>query len=480
MAPPKPQSTLSIIDGGMGISSGAVIGKSAKIGVSSAGVAGTTYPFAGTDPQSVIDTLGVGPLVDATIKHLLQSGGKPVLAHKATSSTAGSSSAVTQSGAGPTVTLSGAPYDQGEGIAEIMLGGARGTATFRYTLDGGDTYSDVYATAATYVLPNGVTLNFPVGTYVLAETYSWTDTAPAMTLANVQAGFDALLLLADDCEFVHVVGQSASAADAATLATALQVKVEAAHAAHKYIFAVMEAPVDTPANLIAAFPSISAKFVAVCAGFCELLNDRSGSLIQKRSIGRVVAPRIARNPIDISLCRDVADSTLDAHADVIALVPVGAAASTGYYDEDKTGTLNDARFTTMRSIVGIEGFYITNFLTMAALGSDFEHGMRVRIICAAARAYYTWSLGQLSRRLRKVRATGYILPSVADGLESDARNAIAAAVGFAVDGISVRINRADDLAADPTVRAKIRMIGPDWAQEIEAQLGFASSLPDAA
>ncbi|MGL4442652.1 MAG: DUF2586 family protein [Alsobacter sp.] len=480
MAPPKPQSTLSIIDGGMGISSGDVVGKSAKIGVCSGGVAGTTYSYSGTDPQNVIDELGVGPLVDATIKHLLRSGGKPVLAHKATSSTVGSSSAVTNSGGGPTVTLTGAPYDQGEGIAVITLGGVIGTSRFKFSLDGGDTYSEEYATAATFLLPNNVTLNMAAGTYVVNSTYSWTDTAPAMTLTNTTDGFDALLLLADDFEFVHVVGQPASAAAAATLAAALQTKVEAAHAAHKYIFAIMEMPVDTPANLIAAMSTVSAKYVSAAAGYCELINDRSGSLIQKRSIGRVYVPRIARNPIDIHPMRDVADSTIDPHSDVVKLVPVGAASSTGYYDEDKTGSLNDQRFTTMRSIVGIEGFYLTNGLMLASAGSDFEHVMRVRIICAAARAYYAWSLRNLARRLRKVRATGFILPSVADGLESDARNAIAAAIGFAVDGIAVKINRADDLAADPTVRAKIRVIGPDWALEYESELGFASSLPDAA
>lgn len=476
----KPQSTLSIIDGGMGIASSSVVGKSAKIGVSSAGVAGNTYSFGGADPQLVIDTLGVGPLVDATIKHLLQSGGKTVLAHKATAGTAGSSTAVTQVGTGPAVTLTGAPFDQGEGIALITLGGAIGVSRFKYSLDGGDTYSAELATAATVLLPNNVTLNFAAGTYVVATTYSWTDTAPAMTLTNVTDAMDALTLLPDEFEFVHVVGQSTSAANAATLAVSLQTKVEAAHAAHKYIFAVMEAPVDTPANLSAAFAGVAAKYVSVCGGFAEVLNDRSGALIQKRNVGRVVAPRIARNPIDVSLMRDVADSALDPHSDVIRLVPVGATLASGYYDEDKTGLLNDARFTTMRTIVGLPGNYITNFLMMSPPGSDFEHGMRVRIICAASRAYYSWSLQSLARRLRKVRATGFILPSVADALESDARNAVAAAVGFAVDGISVKINRADDLAADPTVRAKIRLIGPSWAQEIISEIGFAASLPDAA
>lgn len=475
----KPQSTLTLLDGGMGIASNDVTGSSAKIGVSSGGVAGTTYFYSGTDTQQVISDLVSGPLPDSTIKHLIRSNGKPCAAHKATAGTAGSSSAVTNVGGGPAVTLTGAPTDAGEGIMLLTLGGIIGTSRFKYSLDGGDTYSDEYATAATFLLPNGVTLNMAAGTYILDSTNSWTDTAPAMTLANVTDSFDALLLLASDFEFVHVVGQAASAAASATLVTAVQAKVEASHAAHKYIWAMVEAPVDTPTNLAAAFVAIAAKFVMVCGGFAEVFNDRT-SEIQKRNIGRVVAPRIARNPIDIHPMRDPADSDIDPHADVTELVPVGQAASSGYYDEDKTGVLNNARFTTMRTIVGVPGRYITNGIMMALPGSDYEPVMRVRIMLEAARAYYAWSLHQLARRLRKQKATGYILPSVAIALEKDARKAITTRVGFAIDGCSVVFNKQDDLSADPTVRAKIRIIGPEWALEFETEIGYTSTIQEAA
>lgn len=474
-----PSSTLSIVDGGMGITGGDVTGFSAKIGVCSGGVAGTAYTYRGTDTNQVVTDLGSGPLVDATIKHLLQSNGKPVIALKATAGTAGSSSAVTQSGAGPAVTLSGAPYDQGEGIVEIMFPGARGTATFRYTLDGGDSYSDTFATAATYALPNGVTLNFAVGTYVLGETYSWTDTAPAMTLTNVGDALDDLIELATDVEFVHVVGFAVDASASATLTATIQTKIEAAHAAHKYMWAIQEGPPVDKANMIAAYPAVSAKYTSVAAGFAELVNNRSGQ-IQKRSIARTLVPRIARNPLDVLPIRNEADATIDPLTDVVELVPAGAAASTGYHDEGRTPGLDAARFSSLMSIVGVQGFYPCNALTMASAGSDFGQVASVRIICAAARAYYQWSLNQLGKRIRKLRATGYILPSVADALEADATAAVQAAVGRFVDGVSVKFNRADDLAADPTLRAKVRVIGPSWALEIDTEIGFAESLPEAA
>jgi hypothetical protein len=66
-------------------------------------------------------------------------------------------------------------------LSSFTTTGASGTATFRYSLDGGDTYSATYATAATFLLPSGVTANMAAGTYVISTTYTWTDTAPALT-----------------------------------------------------------------------------------------------------------------------------------------------------------------------------------------------------------------------------------------------------------------------------------------------------------
>lgn len=87
---------------------------------------------------------------------------------------------VTQSGSGPAVTLSGTPTESVLGRVEILTGGARGVATFRYTTDG-ENYIGALTTAATYALgTTGVTLNFAVGTYVANENYQWTST-PATT-----------------------------------------------------------------------------------------------------------------------------------------------------------------------------------------------------------------------------------------------------------------------------------------------------------
>lgn len=479
MAVALPNSTLTIVDNGLAIVGSSGDLPSCKIGSSSAGTVGDFYSFAGTDTNQVITSLGSGALVDSTIQHLLESGGKQVIVYKATASTAGTSSAVTNVGGGPTVTLTGAPYDQSETIIEIMLGGVIGTSQFRYTLDGGDTYSDYYATAATFLLPNGVTANMAAGSYILGATYSWTDTAPAMTTTNVGDALDAVITSPYDVKFVHVIGQAADAAAAATMATTLSTKITSAHAAHKYFFIIFEAPAVDKAGLATSFASFEQKFVAGCGGFAEIVNPRNQA-VQKRSSARVLVPRVARNPRAIHILRDVSDSDIEPIASIVRLVPNGAAASTGYHDEERTPGLNAARFMALRTISGRAGFYPTNGLSFASGSSDFQQLPYVQIVLDAARAWYQYTLTQLAKRIRKDPVTGFIDPKIADGAENGGKKALRLELGDDISGLSILLNRTDDLAASPILKAKIRLVVDGYALEYQSEIGLASSLPAAA
>jgi hypothetical protein len=90
----------------------------------------------------------------------------------------GSTSEVEQSGAGPVVTITGTPAEDGDGIITILAtDGARGTAEFDWEY-GSESDTGVL-TAATVVLgTTGLTANFAVGDYVEAEEYTWTGDDP--------------------------------------------------------------------------------------------------------------------------------------------------------------------------------------------------------------------------------------------------------------------------------------------------------------
>ena len=96
------------------------------------------------------------------------------------------SSTVTEAGASVGgVAFTGTPTGAWNIVIDIVVGGSRGTATFRFSTDGGQTYSATLTTAATVALTDtnsdslvgnngatGITATFGVATYDAASTYT--------------------------------------------------------------------------------------------------------------------------------------------------------------------------------------------------------------------------------------------------------------------------------------------------------------------
>lgn len=475
MPPPIPSSSLSIQDGASGIAADDTSADSWKIGASSLGVAGTIYSFRGTKTQSVRTSIGYGPGPDAVIDHLIESGGKTVHFVKGAAGNAGANSSVTASGGGPAVTLTGTPNNDFEGIVKVTLGGIVGTSRFKFSLDGGDTYSDEIVTASTYLMPNtGVTLNFAAGTYVLDETYSFTCTGPSNTSANIAAALDIIIASPLVGGFVHVVGNAATAADTDTIVVAVGAKMSTAEAAKKFMFAIVESPPVAASGLITEYADLVQLRVCVAGGFLEhVANDNSGR-VSKRSFGRTLAARIAKVPISVDPSRDATDSNLEALPNVKTLVPFGSAASTGYHDEGVTPGLNAARVSVAMSHVGLEGYYVCNALILAGAGSDFQRVTYRRIMDRACAVTYQATLRYLAKKILVDRTTGFILESQAQAIESDIGAKLRAALvakGHASE-VTVVVNRADNLLADSTLRVKIRITGPSYSTVLETEIGF--------
>ena len=469
---------VTIADGGLGIVGAGLDGTCALIGTASSGTNVELNSYGGSETNDIVTEYTSGPLCDQGVKHLLNSGGKTTTLIKSAGATAGASSAVTQSGTGPTVTVSGAPVDDYDSIVVIIAGGARGTATFQYSLDGGDTYSDTIATAATYLLPSGVTVNFAVGTYVADETYSWTDTAPINSTSNIGAALDALITSATDVEMVHVLGSAASAADAATMAATLSTKVASAWAAHKYFFIVFEGAEATVASHATAFASYADKGVVGCGGFCELVNARTGE-VEKKSSARVIVPRLARNPISIMPWRDAADANLDPFSDVVSLVTSDNTESEGYHDEEASPGYTAARFNSLRTVTGTQGVYAAGGVTMAANTSDFQLLPYLRIVLKAARTWYQFAISQLGRRV-PTKNGGTIDERFARAIERLGEARIEAALGSDIIESRVLVSRTDVITSTQTLNAQIRVRVGGYLLTFNSEIGLASELPAAA
>lgn len=461
-----PEVTGEVLDGALGLAPENIDGLHVKLGVSSLGTPATLYSF--SRPSDVIATLGYGPLPEALCHHLQIAGG-PVLAMPITAGTAGTSTVPVNSGGGPAVTLTGAPVDRFDGIVKITLGGAVGTATFQYSLDGGDTWSQVITTAATYLMPNsGVTLNFAAGTYVLAATYTWTSTAPYYSTTNLNTAFTALLADPREWGFAHVVGHGTAADDTAAMAAAVETHMQAAAVNYRFVQALIEASDDTDSNLITAFAAVAAPLVAVAAGFVEALSAVTGRIYKRHAAWNVAARASkvalrARVGIATNLLRVRADSHGGSLPGISRLLR----------DEYATPGLDAARFTTLRTIIGKQGFYITRGRMMAANGSDYSFWHDRRVINKGCRLVRGALLDELGEDVR-LNANGTILEADALRIEGTITRALESNMVNIRNctAASATVDRVQNIASTGRILVDVRIRRLGYLEDIRWTLGF--------
>jgi hypothetical protein len=464
-----PDVRFTIQDGALGLSAETNENVPCLLGVSTLGTAGTIYTF--NDKQALVAALGAGPLVEQAALYLDQAGG-PVKCVPIASSTAGACGAFTHSvgtqTASPTGT--GAAVDAYEVIVKVTKAGASlaaNTAAVQYSLDGGDNFSPETAVPVGGVISpagTGLTITFADGTFVVGDTYTATVTAPSFTLSEAQTAVDGILQKPDTWGWLHLVGIPASAAASAAMAAGLQSKMDAAENAYRYAFALFGCTDDEAASnaaLIAAFASTSCKRVMAAAGYVELVSPISG-LTRKRSAVSVIGPRIKKAPVGEDLGR-------------VRSGPVGNLASL-YHDEQATPNLDAARFASLRTIIGTQGYYVTNGRMMAPAGSDFAFAQYRRVMdlaCTVARAAL---VKYLNDSVRLDSATGFILEAEARAIEADVNGQLEdklVASGQASSS-SVTIKRDANIGSTQTMPVTVRVQPLGYAKFITVDIGFAN------
>lgn len=163
------------------------IAQAVRWGDSSDGaVAAIMHSLAAADLATQTDSLGRPILVSAADGRLTTVMGLPVVVSDRMPLTGSTMSAVTSAGpTPPTVTLSGTPTGPWELQIDIVVGGTLGTATFRFSTDGGATWSATIATGASVALTDtaadslvgnngttGITAAFAAGTYNADNLYT--------------------------------------------------------------------------------------------------------------------------------------------------------------------------------------------------------------------------------------------------------------------------------------------------------------------
>jgi hypothetical protein len=554
--PVLPDVTVTISDGAQGLVSSASEQAHAILAVCAAGTPNTLYAY--NDIPTLVAAHLAGPGVEVAAHSLAVAGG-PIYLVPLTQATPGAPGSVTKTGSGPTVTaptksavteagtappdvtLSGTPTKYIDLVVEITTGGARGTAVFRYSIDGGDTWAaENVTTAATYLMSGtGVTLNFATGTdytddnvytaktcvpydgyevrleiieggalgtatfryctdrdnpdgptwsptlvtpsdglynvpntgvtftlaagtYIAGTTYDITCTAPGYDSDGVTDALEALMADPREWGAVHLVGQASSVSGSATIASVLDTQLEAAASgSFRYAMAFLECADDTDSNIIDAFEDFASKRVSVCAGFCRvtsMVNGRS----YKRSSAMPIAARFSKVGIGVDLAR-VSDGPL---LGVTYL----------HRDEQVNPGLDAARFSTLRSIVGRTGYYITNARLMAPEGSDFTLVQYRRVMDVACAVGRDASLEFLSAGVRVNASGGTIFELDARAIEAFIRSKLNARLTQPghVSAVSCVVDRTNNVQSTETIKEQIRITPLGYAKSILADIGFTS------
>lgn len=472
-----PRVDVTIQDGALGLVSSGGTNTVALVGTCSLGTEGEVAAFGSL--TALKSALGVGPLVECAAYIINTPGVSEVLCVTAPSSVAGVASAVSTMGTGTgVVTVTGTPLDAYSVRVEVLSNGtnlAAATATFRYSLDGGGTYSSTLAlpTSGAYLLAEtGLTLHFANGgsgvSFKAGDVHEFTTSAPYYSQAEAMAAVDALL--ADSTPFfkVHLVGAPSSVSNAAALAAALDSKLTAAAGAYRFLYGTIEAPEDTDSNLKSGFASFACANgqVDVAAGTATYVSPLTSRLIE-RSIAWADSARAAAVPPGIHLGQVSNDDGNGGPLPGVVAIS---------RDERVTPGLDDARFTTARTHVRRPGFFLTRGRLMASPGSDFQQQQHKRVMDVAANQLALDAQEYIAKSVLVDATTGRIREGEARSIENALAGKLRAVLVQTGDASAVQVvvDRTTNLLSTGTLSITGRIIPKGYTEFISVTLGFSN------
>lgn len=425
--------------------------------------------------------LGYGPLAE-DVALALQVRGGPIYCVKHTPQSAAlSSAAMAEVGSvsPPAVTISGTPTDRFNVLVTVVLGGTRGTATFKFSLDAHDadaasfTQSQVRVTAATYVIPNsGLTINFPAGTYVAGDTYALSTIPPEPTttdLATVAALLEATPAL--DFHIWLVSGAQPDNVTAATFAAALSGDATALTQSYRYVRAFCDiGSTDTANNIHTEDATWTSTRVCPAYGYTlrPSVLPYEGFSVRKTSCVSGIAVRAMSVPISNDLARFADgpdDGVLKIYFD-------------GFYDQ----RLDGDGVSSMRTWPGIAAFYIAGGKLKAPFGSNFTDVQFGRIMDVACKTTYQAQLQYEADFFRaKTDGTGQIDARDAAVIEGQVGDALANELTRPtnakgepghVSAFSYRVDQTINIITSGQLVTKVGIVPFGYAKDIETTLFY--------
>jgi hypothetical protein len=355
----------TIIDGCSGI---AAAGSDVKIfiGTCSKGTVGTIYIFGASGDFE--GKLGKGNLPDRIKDFFLKAPNDAVIiAIPATADVAGTTGAVKLTGSGKaTYTLTGTPSCDADILIKIITGGKLNTVTMKYSIDGGDNWSDEETIPTSGIVSlgeTGITITFVSAateseSFVAGDIYSFSIVSATAGLTNIMAAINVGLDKYTP-RFIYIAQGCNN-----TVRAALGAKADELFEAHRPTYFIGEAVYDSTetidayvTRLVTEKASYSHPYVVICASYGEI--TQTDGYVPQRNHGGLLAGYIAKARVNQSIGE-------------VASFPVTVAELPSGWTSAHSKLLDDAGYCTLRLYAGKSSYYWSNGRTLADSTSDYQ------------------------------------------------------------------------------------------------------------
>lgn len=324
--------------------------------------------------------LGLSPLRDAVMDSV-ENGASRIICIPVTPSAKGTVKTLepaVSEGSGA-VTIDGSPNNKFDIIVRITGRGVLNTASFKYSINGGYTYSEEQTVplSGKYELPDtGMTISFTADgaqNYEIDDTYSWQTTAPTLTNEDVIKGINVIRGIKQEAEIVHVVG--ACTADTWAMVSAMQTELQERY--HKPLMFVLEAFEKSGSESMD-------DYIAALKEARKLVKNYQVQVVASRALyigmdglGRdtntagIVCGLYSRTSVNKSIGETAVVSVSDGK--ILKHLPDGL-------DDDAVDEIDGLGYLTIRQYDGLAGYYINNARMMGAEGTDYRYAEDVRVL----------------------------------------------------------------------------------------------------
>ncbi len=364
----------TITDGQLGLSGNLGEGIHIKVGVSPRQPLAPVTVSGSSTAAKIKEKLGLCPLADSVMDSC-ENGASKVICIPVAASTAGTcTEAVSQSDG--SCALSGEPYNAFAVKVQITGQGGLNTAAFKYSIDGGSSWSEnlsVPLSGKYDIADTGLLLTFSVPegkNFAVGDSFAFATTAPRMTNQDVLTAVDVLKHMSVEAEFVHIVGE----AEADLWAAVSELQKELAETYHKALFFVLEAYAPAKDENLETYigrlesdrKKVSNYDIQVVAA--RGLYTGMDGMTRETNLAGVVSGFYARTKVHKSIGETAAISVSEPK---LQLLPEGI--------ENRIGDLDELGYLTFRQYDGLSGYYVTNARMMSPEGSDYRYAEDVRV-----------------------------------------------------------------------------------------------------